>query len=267
MQRCRLCGFRLVQRLAAEDLRNAVRVNGDQADGALALERAEPLDDAAGRQAETRRAAGFDRDQVAVLGVVGGARRNGELLAEHLLVDRLQPAAAVRQFAENPEHAVLGMVDDLDDAARAGLRLRGGRRAQQHAVAEPGGFAGARLARRVNADFRRRPVRVLVPFVGRGDQLAVGIARGDVGEHGGGQRAGVMQLLAPLLDRALVGEVAQHALELGARAFFRPKARAISRVPTLPGRSRMKARRSALEGREGALAVFCKMVFLRQFGA
>ena len=42
------------------------------------------------------------------------------------------------------------------------------------------------------------------------------IARGDVGEDGGGQGAGVMQLLAARLDRAVVGEVAQHALELGA---------------------------------------------------
>src|SRR3974390_3424899 len=33
-------------------------------------------------------------------------------------------------------------------------------------------------------------------------------------------------------------------------AFLRPKARAISRAPTLPGRSPMKARRSALEGGE-----------------
>jgi len=69
----------------------------------------------------------------------------------------------------------------------------------------------------VNADFRRRPVRIRVPFVGRGDQLAVGIARGNIGEHGGGQRAGVVQLLAPLLDRAFVGQVTQHALEFGAQ--------------------------------------------------
>src|SRR3974390_1215103 len=33
-------------------------------------------------------------------------------------------------------------------------------------------------------------------------------------------------------------------------AFLRPKARAISRAPTLPGRSPMKARMSALEGDE-----------------
>ena len=60
-------------------------------------------------------------------------------------------------------------------------------------------------------------VRVLVPLVGRGDQLAVAVARGDVGEHGRGQGPGVVQLAAALFDRALVGKVAQHALELGGR--------------------------------------------------
>ena len=157
-------------------MRDAVGVDGDQADRALARERAEPFDHAAGRQPQARRALRFDRDQVAVLRVVGGARRNGEFLAEHFLVDRLQPAAAIRGFAEDPQHAVLGMVDDLDDAAAVAdaAVFVGFLDAQQHAVAEAGGFAGPRLARRVDADFRRRPVRLLVPFVGRGDEVAVG---------------------------------------------------------------------------------------------
>ncbi len=145
-------------------------------------------------------------------------RRNAEFLAEHLLVDRLQPAAAVRGFAENPQHAVLGMVDDLDDAAAVAdaVVFLGFLDVQQHAVADAGGFAGLRLARGVDADFRRGPVRLLVPFVGGGDEIAVAVARGDVGEHGGGQGAGMMQLFVPLLDRAFVGEFAQHALEFGA---------------------------------------------------
>ncbi len=110
------------------------------------------------------------------------------------------------------------MVDDLDDAAAvadAVVRL-GFLDVQQHAVADAGGLAGPRLARGVNADFRRRAVRLLVPFVGGGDEVAVGVARGDVGEHGRGQGAGVMQLLAAFLDRAVVAEFAQHALEFGA---------------------------------------------------
>ena len=110
------------------------------------------------------------------------------------------------------------MVDDLDDAAAvtSAVVFFGFLDTQQHAVADAGGLAGPRLARSVDADLRRRPVRVFVPFVGRGDQLAVAVARGDVGEHGRGQRAGMVQLLAAFLDRAFVGEFAQHALEFGA---------------------------------------------------
>ena len=102
---------------------------------------------------------------------MGAAGRNGELLAEHFLVDRLQPAAAVRALAENSQHAVLGMVDDLDDAAAMAdaVVFLGLVHVQQHAVADAGGLAGPRLARGVNADFRRRSVRLFVPFVGGGD--------------------------------------------------------------------------------------------------
>ncbi len=174
MQRRGLGRFRLVLRLAAEHVRDAVGVDGDQADRALALERGEALDDAAGRQAETRRFARFDRDQIAVFGAACCARRNGERLAEHFLVDRLQPPAAVRQFAENPQHAVLGMIDDPDDAGGEAFFVGVVVEPQQHAVAHARRVARLRVARRVNADFRRRPVRVLVPFVGRGDQFAVG---------------------------------------------------------------------------------------------
>ena len=53
--------------LASEDRRDAVRVNGDDADGALALQRSQSFNHAAGRQAEAWRARRFDGDQVAVL--------------------------------------------------------------------------------------------------------------------------------------------------------------------------------------------------------
>src|SRR6185312_1889226 len=48
---------------------NTVRVNGDDADGALALQRSQSFNHAAGRQSETWRAGGFDRDQVSLLGI------------------------------------------------------------------------------------------------------------------------------------------------------------------------------------------------------
>ena len=109
------------------------------------------------------------------------------------------------------------MIDDLDDAAAVtnAVVFFGFLDMQQHAVADTGGLAGPRLAWSVDANLRRRPVRVFVPLVGRGDELAVAVARGYVGEHGRGQRARMVQFLAAFLDRATVGEVAQHALEFG----------------------------------------------------
>ena len=61
---------------------------------------------------------------------------------------------------------------------------------------------------------------VLIPFVRSGDEVAVAVARRYIGEHGGGQHAGMMQLLAPLLDGAFVGELAQHAFEVGTQGVF-----------------------------------------------
>ncbi len=122
-------------------------MNGDDADGALALQRSQSFNHAAGRQAETWRAGGFDRDQVSVLGIGSGASRYRQLLAEHFLVDRLQPAAAMRDLTEDAQYAVLGMVDDLDDAAAMANAavFVGFFNAEQHAVAESGGFAGCGL--------------------------------------------------------------------------------------------------------------------------
>ena len=202
-----------------------MRVDGDQADRALAFERAEPLDDARGWKAETRRARRFDGDKVAVFCVRGRARRDRKLLAEHFLFDRLQPAAAVLDLPENAEHALLGVIDDLDDAATMAdaVVVLGFFDAQQDAVANAGGISGPRLARHMYADFRRGAVGRLIPFVRRGDEVAVAVARGDVGEHGRRQCAGMMQLLASLFDRAFVGEIAQHALELGTHGILQPE--------------------------------------------
>ena len=79
---------------------NAVGMDRDQADGALALERAEPLHDRAGRQAEPAVARHFDRDEIAVLGAAGVVARDRQFAAELLLVDRHQAAAAVRAGRE-----------------------------------------------------------------------------------------------------------------------------------------------------------------------
>ena len=56
----------------------------------------------------------------------------------------------------------------------------------------------------------------LVPFGRNRDQLAVAVARRDVGDDDIGKRSWMVQLLAALLDAALVREFAQHGLERGA---------------------------------------------------
>src|SRR4051812_11704920 len=99
-------------------MRDAVGVDRDQADRALALERAEPLDDACVRQAETAaRGRHFSRNEIAVLRISVGAGWYRQLPAELLLVDRREPSAARRQRPVDAEHAGARAVDDLDDAA------------------------------------------------------------------------------------------------------------------------------------------------------
>ena len=89
------------------------------------------------------------------------------------------------QRAEDAEHALLGAIDDLDDAAGVadGVAVVAGfLDPQQRAVADAGDLAGRVLARRMDADFRRLAVRLLVPFGRHRDQFAVAVALGDVGE-------------------------------------------------------------------------------------
>ena len=179
-----LCGLGFGERVAAEEVRNAMGVDGDEADRAFALQRAEFFLDARRRQTVVALPYDVDRDEVAVLGVLGGARRDGKLLAELLLVDRNEPAAAAGHSAEDAEHALRRAVDDFYDApgeANGIAFVAGFLDAQQRAIADAGGFGGPVAARRVNADFRRRPVRFLVPFGRDRDQFAVAVARGDVG--------------------------------------------------------------------------------------
>ena len=193
-------------------MRNIVGVDGDQADGALALERAEPLDDGAGGKPEPAVPRYFDRHKIAIDRACGGVWRDAQFAAELLLVDRHQPAAAAGQAAKDAERAVLGAIDQLDDAPG---RLPVARLldADQRAVADAGDFARPRAARRGDMDDGRRAVGFLVPFGRPRQQFAVAVAAGDVGQHDRRQGAGMMQPLAPPVDQAFVGKFAQHAVE------------------------------------------------------
>ena len=59
----------------------------------------------------------LDGDKIAVDGAGSALARDRQLATELFLVDRNKPPAAVGQSAKNAEHALLGAVDQLDDAA------------------------------------------------------------------------------------------------------------------------------------------------------
>src|SRR5205807_2790022 len=94
-----------------------------------------------------------------------------------LFIDGNEPPAAIGKDAKNSKDARLGVIDDLDDApaVRRALDVVGFLDPQQRAVADAGGGARLRPARKLDADLWRGAAFFLVPFGGAGDQLAVGI--------------------------------------------------------------------------------------------
>ena len=196
---------------AAEDVRDAVGVDRDQADRPFALERTEPLDDRAGRQAEPAVARHLDRDEIAVHGAAGVSRAMVSSRPSCFLsigTRRPPPPGRPRKM---PSTRCLARSISL--MTRPVVSSAGSLDAQQRAVADAGDFSGPGAAGGGDADDRRRAVGFLVPFGRARQQFAVAVAAGDVGEHDRRQGAGVMQPLAALLDVSVVGEFAQHALE------------------------------------------------------
>ena len=128
---------------------------------------------------------------------------------------RPPPPGACRKM---PSSARAGVIDHLDDAAaiERAVALIQLLDAHQRAVADAGGRARLRAARHVNADFWRGAAFLGVPFGGRGEQFAVGVAAGDVGDHGRRQGGGLVDFPSALGDGAFVGEFAQDALQLDA---------------------------------------------------
>ncbi len=202
-----------------------MRVDRDQADRALAFERAEPLLHMRDGQTEAALFGDVGGDQFAVLRVAHAVRRDRQFAApERFLVDRNEPPAALRQLAENPEHAVLGAIEDLDHASGvADLFVAAANfvNAQEHAIADARSFAGLGTAGDDDPDFRRRR---RVPASSHSAGAAINSPSGSrpvmsASDHRR-QCARLMQLLAALLDGAAIGEIAQHALELSARGIL-----------------------------------------------
>ena len=160
----------------------------------------------------------IDRDEIAVLGVLQIGRGDDQLAA--LLVDRHDPRAA-RLQPDDAERRRRLLVEHADDARRARDALRQIVRdfglAQQHAIADAGRRGASRPAPGLrlgeHQHQRRRPVRLLVPFVGHGEQLAVGIAPGHVGDEDLGERPLRRELLVALLDDALDLEFLENPLQ------------------------------------------------------
>ncbi len=173
-ERRRLRGIGLAQGGIGKHVRNIVRVNGDERDGALGFQRTEPFLDAASGEAEAASLQQIGGDEFAILRAAGVTRGNGDFTALLFFVDGHKPAAAVGHGAEDAENTRARIVQNLDDAA--GMADRFTRFAaflgtQQHAVADG---AGSRCAAHGDdADFRRRAVCVLVPFGWNGDQFAL----------------------------------------------------------------------------------------------
>src|ERR1700728_3727236 len=175
-----------------EDVWDIVGMDRDQAHRPFALDRTQSLHDRARRQTKPAAARNLDCHEIAVLRAAGRITRNAEFAAELLLVDRHQPAAAARNAAENAEHAMLGAIDELDDAC-AGLLIVHTLYAHERAIADAGDFARPRTTRHDDVKDGNGAVCLFIPFGRPRQKLAVGIAAGDVGKYDARKRPGVMQ--------------------------------------------------------------------------
>ena len=157
----------------------------------------------------------LDRHQVTVHGAAGCVRCDRKFAAKLLLVDRHKSAAAVGQPAKDTERAGFGAIDEFYDPAARFLAVRAVD-ADERVIADARDFAGRSAPRRDDADDRWRAMRALVPFRRPRQKLAVTVAAGNIDNHDGRQRAGMVQALAPAFDAAVFGEITQHAVERGA---------------------------------------------------
>ena len=231
---------------AGNTLRNAVGVDGDQADGALALERAEPL--LARLPAARPIARGFfsrSADEIAVLGARAVAPARSRLRGPAASCRPARAGRRRRERAEDAEHRVSAPLEHLDDAAGIGRAVVARRvRSMRSSTRSPTPRCGPGCALRcanTDADFGRAPCSASSHSVGLGDQFAVAVAAGDARPPR--RRASCprscscsRRRLEPRLRRRVRASI---ALQLGrGRHSSRPNARAISRLPTLPPRWR-----------------------------
>src|SRR5271166_692964 len=203
-----------------------MRRERDETDRPLRLDRAERLDDPRRRDAEAAGAQRLDCDEVAVFSVARHGGGHEEIAARGTLLDGERAARAVLRFLEDRVDARLHLVEDLDDAARIGGLLAGGVRIEldPHEDARADGRRRSAVALRARAAYENAGRRSLfAPFGGPGDELAVAVALGDVGDDDRGQAALDLERLAAAADRALGLQVLDDELELRLRFALHPE--------------------------------------------
>jgi len=114
---------------------------------------------------------------------------------------------------------MLGAIDQLDDAS-ARFFATSAVDANERAVTDTANFVWPRSPWCDDVNNRCRAVGFLVPFGRTRQQLAVGIATGDVGENDRRQGAGMMQPFAASVYLAVVGKLAEHAVQRGPIGIF-----------------------------------------------
>src|SRR5215469_12833594 len=157
------CGLRFGEGRGRKHVRNPMGMDRDQADGALVFERTESLPDPRDRQTVAAFARDIGCDQVTVAGMCGRVGGNAQFPSQLFLVDWNEPPPAAGERAEDAEYAMLGAVDDFDDAA-AGSSFGRLLDPQQGAIADARSLARTGLAGRPDQDFWGETVDLFVPF-------------------------------------------------------------------------------------------------------
>ena len=159
----------------------------------------------------------LDGDEIAVPRFARHARGNQNSRARRALLDRKRASRPVRRGAIDGEDARLQLVEDLDHPAGIGGRLRPASASNSTRIStrapRPGvGGAVALGARAAHEDAGRGAVPA--PFGGLGDQFAVAVELGDVGDDERGQAALDGQRLAAARDGALGLQILDEELQL-----------------------------------------------------
>ncbi len=153
-----------------EDVRNGMGVQRDRRDCPLRRHRSDHVGDGACRQTATLVLGRFDLDEVAVLGIARGARRNH--VFQLTALDGLDPPSAARRRPEDADGAggaALELADDLGARSRVALVNE----FCQHPVADADGRTGRRPAQ---GKAGAGAALVLVPARGIAEEAAVRVA-------------------------------------------------------------------------------------------